>query len=377
MEEEFSVNINGEIQSPGEVSYMRDMTLEDLIAMAGGFKESASQARVEVARRITSKDMLNQENSAASVNVQMANIFQFNVDKELSLSPENASFELMPFDQVFVRKAPDYEEQQTAFVKGEMMYPGEYVITAKDERISDLVNRAGGLTSFAYLDGARLIRKNPEYYNELNKMKQEVVDSLQRAQINAEINASPSNQASSKNGNNQRPRKIVNVQDMDPELLSTLAAAKVKLSPTNAIGIELQKILENPKSKFDLILLPGDTLEVPKELQTVQMTGALLYPSSTRYDRPKGFRHYVSEAGGFTRQADRKRAYIIYANGSVDKTGSFLFFKDYPDVKPGAKIIVPEKQARTGLSPQAWIGIGTGLTSLTLAIITIMDRLGR
>ncbi|MEK6477790.1 SLBB domain-containing protein [Catalinimonas sp. 4WD22] len=371
LEEEFNVNINGEVQAPGEFSYMRDMTLEDLIAMAGGLKESASQARVEVARRITSKEVLDEKNPIVSENVQMANIFQFYVDKDLSLSPENASFELMPFDQVFVRKSPDYEIQESVVLKGEVMYPGQYVITNKNERISNLINRAGGLTSFAYLDGARLIRQNPEYYKELNQKREEVIDSLQRAQINAEINTTSSN----RNSTNQKPREIVNLQTIDPDLLNSLAAAKVEVSETNAIGIELQKILEDPKSKYDLILLQGDTLEVPKELQTVQMNGQLLYPSSTRYDRSKGFKHYISEAGGFTKQADKKRAYVIYANGSVDKTGSFLFFKDYPEVKPGAEIIVPQKQG--GLSTQAWVGIGSTLASIALTIVTVINVANR
>lgn len=374
LEEEFNVNINGEVQAPGEFSYMRDMTLEDLIAMAGGLKESASQARVEVARRITSEEILAEENPKVSENVQMANIFQFYVDKDLSLSPENASFELMPFDQVFVRKSPDYEIQESVVLKGEVMYPGQYVITNKNERISNLIDRAGGLTSFAYLDGARLIRQNPEYYNELNKMKQEVLDSLQRAQINAEINSSV-NSNNPDNRQRTKGKEIVNLQTLDPDLLKTLAAAKVEVSETNAIGIELQKILQDPGSKYDLILLPGDTLEVPKELQTVQMNGALLYPSSTRYDRSKGFKQYISEAGGFTKQADKGRAYVIYANGSVDRTGSFLLFKDYPKVKPGAEIIVPQKQG--GLSAQAWVGIGSTLASIALTIVTVINVANR
>ncbi|MDF9801112.1 protein involved in polysaccharide export with SLBB domain [Catalinimonas alkaloidigena] len=375
LEEEFNVNINGEVQAPGEFSFMRNMTLEDLIAMAGGLKESASQARVEVARRVTAEEILDQENPNVSENVQMANIFQFYVDKDLSLSPENASFELMPFDQVFVRKSPEYEVQQGVVVKGEVMYPGQYVITNKNERISSLIERAGGLTSFAYLEGARLIRLNPEYYKELNQRKEEVIDSLQRVQISSEMNSSSVNSNASNNARGTRGKGIVNLQTLDPELLKTLAAAKVRVSETNAIGIELQRILESPKSKYDLILLPGDTLEVPKELQTVQMNGQLLYPSSTRYDRSKGFKHYISEAGGFTKRADKKRAYVIYANGSVDKTGSFLFFKDYPEVKPGAEIIVPQKQG--GLSTQAWVGIGSTLASIALTIVTVINVANR
>ncbi len=371
LEEEFNVKIKGEIQAPGEFSYMRGMTLEDVIAMAGGFKESASQARIEVARRITNGTVVGAASDSLFENIQMANIYRFNVDKNLGLNPENATFELMPFDRVFVRKSPDYEIQQEVVVTGEVMYPGEYIITNKNERISELIGRAGGLTSFTYLEGARLIRLNPEYYVELNKKKQEVIDSLQLTQLREDN----TNNTTVNNNNTKQRMQRVNLQRMDPALLETLAAAQVEISETNAIGIELQKILASPKSKYDLILLPGDTLEVPKELQTVQMNGQLLYPSSTRYDRAKGFKHYISEAGGFTKQADKKRAYIIYANGSVDKTGSFLFFKDYPDVKPGAEIIVPQKQG--GLSTQAWVGIGSTLASIALTIVTVINVANR
>ncbi|MFP4507096.1 MAG: SLBB domain-containing protein [Cyclobacteriaceae bacterium] len=368
LEEEYSVKVQGEVQAPGEFQYMRGMSLEDLIAMAGGLKESASEARIEVARRVTAG-----EDSAAgkvvNENIQMANTYQFRVDEGLGLNPDEATFELMPFDQVFVRKSPEYEVQQGVAIKGEVMYPGEYVIIRKNERISDVVKRAGGLTNFAYEEGARLVRLNPEYYRILRNRKQEILDSLDLTQMGA-INEAPQ----VGNGNNRNTPKFP-VRPINPELVETLAAADVGVSETNAIGIDLRKILANPGSKYDLILLPGDTLEVTKELQTVRINGELLYPSSARYDRSKGFRSYISEAGGFTKQADKKRAYVLYANGSVDRTNSFLFFKNYPKVKPGAEIIVPEK--RGGMSAQAWIGIGSTLASIALTIVTVINVANR
>lgn len=359
LEEEYDVRIQGEVQAPGKFQYMQGMSLEDLIAMAGGLKESASEARIEVARRVTATE--GGTNGGTLENVQMANTFQFRVNEKLRLDPGEATFELMPFDQVFVRKSPEYEVQQGIGVKGEVMYPGEYVIIRKNERISDLVKRAGGLTGYAYEGGARLIRLNPEYDNMLKIRKQEILDSLQLSRINT------NNTNNQQQQQNNRPQ----FSQVDPALVATMAASRVEVSETNAIGIDLDKILSNPGSKFDLILLPGDTLEVPKELQTVSMNGELLYPSSARYDRSKGFRSYIAEAGGFTRQADKKRAYVVYANGSVDRTNSFLFFKNYPRVKPGAEIIVPQKQG--GLSAQAWVGIGSSLASIALTIVTVIN----
>jgi protein involved in polysaccharide export with SLBB domain len=302
----------------------------------------------------------------------MANIYQFRVDKDLSLSPENAAFELMPFDQVFVRKSPDYEVQQGVAVKGEIVYPGEYVITNKNERISDLLQRSGGLTNFSYLEGAKLVRINPAYELELREKQKEVRQSLLAKRLE---NNNTGLQRSNTYGNN--PAMPNSMVEEDSIAVLAMAVSRVKEQPTEAIGINLSEIIQNPGSKYDLILQPGDTLHVPKELQTVKMSGALLYPASARFDKSKGFKRYVADAGGFTKQADKKRAYVVYANGSVDKTENFLFIKNYPKVKPGAQIIVPTKPERERVSPQAWVAIGTGLASLALTIVTVLDRVDR
>ena len=336
LREDFTVEIRGEVQMNGEYAYRENMNLEDLIALAGGFKESASRSRIEVARRI--KNVQSTEEA-----FQTAEIFQFSVGDDLALKLSDAQFTLQPFDQVYVRKSPAYEKQDAAAVKGEVNFPGEYVIKNKDERISDLVTRAGGLTQYAYIEGAKLIRLNPSFLEQIEERELLGRDSLLPYPL--------------------RP-------------LQTQGQSRRNLEPeTETIGIDLAEILQNPKSKYDLILQSGDTLRIPKELQTVKLSGELLYPVSARYDENKGFSSYISQAGGFTKEADKKRSYIVYANGAVDRTRKFLFFNNYPKVKPGAEIIVPTKPERQGLSPQAWISIGTGLATLTLTIVTILDRL--
>lgn len=364
LEEEYSVQVKGEVQAPGKFNYMRGMRLEDVIAMAGGLKESASLARVEVARRVTMDEMDNDVDPATFQNNQMANVYRFEVDKDLSLNPETAAFELMPFDQVFVRKSPEYEVQQGVALKGEVLYPGEYVITNKSERISDLIERAGGLTSFAYEEGARLIRANPAYEEELEQKKEEIIQSLMAERLNNNDRDIQSNQVA------------INPQQ-DSLAILALAASRVNIPKTQAIGIDLITLMEEPGSEYDLILQPRDTVYIPKELQTVNIKGALLYPVTARFDKSKGFRNYIADAGGFTEQADRKRTYVIYANGSVDRTKNFLFFRDYPKVKPGAQIVVPTEPDRERVSPQAWVAIGTGLASLALTIVTVLDRVDR
>ncbi len=379
LEEEYSINIDGEVQAPGEFPYMRGMTLEDLIAMAGGVKESASRARVEVARRLNTAGGAEETEGDS---FQQAETFQFRVDKDLALGEADATFTLMPYDQVFVRRSPGYEEQQMVYVRGEVQYPGTYVLKNKNERISDVVARAGGLTPYAYEPGAQLIRLNPAFYEEL-VIKEEIVrDSLQALRYQQRINRlnNPDDQRSSSGRNqNNNTQNYGEPYDYEDDLLSEEAVVvpkyKMKESETQRIGIELETILKDPRSRYDLRLIDGDTLDVPRELETVKMTGQLLYPISSRYDQRKSFKNYIADAGGFSENADRRKAYVVYANGSADRTRSFLFFKNYPEVRPGAEIVVPQKANRVRMSPQAWVGIGSGLASLAFTIVLIVNQI--
>ncbi len=367
LEEEYTVRIDGEVQAPGRYPYMKGMILGDLVAMAGGVKESAYASKIDVARPIRNTKKESVGDQAAT-----AKTFQFDINSSLVISGEGASFGLLPSDQVFVRKSLDYEPDQTVFVKGEVAYPGEYAVTSKDESISDLVQRAGGVTPYAYEEGARLIRVNPAYYEEKTLKDEALRDSLRYIRYQQYFLQEPNESSTQQNNANQTAQPtIIEIDD------SGIEVPRYQLieTETQSIGIRLDRILEQPRSRFDIRLLPGDTLEVPRQLQTVRMGGEVLYPVSSRYDRSKGFKSYIAESGGFTRSADRKRSYIIYANGSVDRTRSFLFFKNYPNIKPGAEIVVPEKQTGNGLSPQAWIGIGSGLSALTVTIISILNQI--
>lgn len=389
LEEEFSVEINGEVQTTGRYPFMYDMTLEDLIAMAGGLKESASKAQVEVARRIKPAGEQGGTNGNDEIEtLQTAEIFHFSIGKDLAVDPATAKFVLQPFDQVFIRRSPGYEEQRTVYVKGEVKYPGLYAIKNKNERISDLIDRAGGFTGYAYLEGASLIRLNPEHFEEKIRREEILRDSLKMlsyqryfTQTNQSTQPNQSTQRNTESRSAYEARATYRGQEIIPveeNLIieqATVPKHKILEPITQNIGIDLERIMSQPGSRYDIRLLAGDTLEIPKKLETVRMNGELLYPVSSRYDKNKSFKSYISEAGGFTKEADRKRSYIIYANGSVDRTRSFLFFKNYPKVKPGAEIVVPEKEQRQPLTPQAWVGIGSGLATLTLTVITIMDRL--
>jgi len=327
LQENFIIKTNGELVKPDTFPYVKNITLADAIALSGGFKESASMARIEVSRRLKNINV-------NDVTAKIADVYLFNVDRNLSLSDSASNFILQPFDDIFVRKSPSYEPQLYISIVGEVMYPGKYTILSKNDRISDIINRCGGLTKEAYPKGAKLKRKRIENTTERGKM----------------------------------------LKSLQAELEDTIIIEFLK-EKEEYIGIDLEKILNNPHSEYDLLVQDGDMIEIPKELQTVRLSGALLYPITVRYDKKYSVRDYISMAGGYNDVAIPRKTYVIYANGSVKKTSSFLGIKSYPEIEPGAEIIVPSKARTKEMTPQEILGISTALTSLALIVVTLIGKL--
>lgn len=346
LREEYYMTIEGEIQRPGKYAFIEGTTVENLIYLAGGFKESAARSFVEVARRINPDSTTDSNNTAE--------IFNFSVSKDLTLSADASKFELSPFDLVVIRKNPFYEEQEVIEIEGEVKFPGIYALDQKDERISSILNRAGGLTEFAYAKGATLIRRTEFYVPPESLIYDEEGNIIG---------------TSSETGDAAQIRK----EDLTYLFKKdTLFADSAQIfRQKESIGIELQKILNEPNGKYDLILRKGDILSIPREYQTVRIRGEVLYPSNVRHDDTFGFKKFIASAGGFDQEAKKSKSYIIYANGTSAQTKSFLFFKNYPKVEPGAEIVVPRKPERVPMTAQAWVAIGSSIATLALVI----DRL--
>ncbi len=328
LKESYSVTIQGEVQKPGNFPFVKGMTVENVIYLANGFKESAARSFVEVARRV--KD----ENGSDDVS---SKVFNFSIDKGLNISDEASDFELEPFDLIVVRKSPYYEEQVMIEIEGEVKFPGKYALEKKDERISDVLKRAGFLTRYAYPRGATLIRRT-EYF----------VDEEDEGDEAARL----------------RREELQELFERD----TVIEDAKQAFKTQESIGIQLEEIIRNPGSRFDMILKEGDVISIPRELQTVRVRGEVLYPSTVRYDNTLSFTEVISQAGGFSDVAKKSKAYIIYANGSAQRTKKFLWFKDYPKVEPGAEIIIPERPERRKLSPGEIISITSGIGTIALII---------
>lgn len=324
--------------SIGSFPYVKNMTVEDLIQKAGGLKESAATGRIEVIRR---KKNIGQDDPS-QINSTIGEKFNFSINSDLSLNETSSKFTLEPFDEVFVRSSPNYEKQQFVSVEGQVIFPGVWALERKDERISDLIKRVGGLNPQAYAAGATLIRKF--------KISPQEAD---------------------------RKRKQFN----DLSDLSTDASVKVdevKEETEESIGIALVRAVENPGTPVDMLLQDGDIIRVPKEPQTVRMQGEVLYPTSTRYLSGMPFKHYISESGGFTDLSARRRSYIVYLNGSVDRTRKlFGLFNVYPKVEPGSEIIVPRLNLRQGATQQlvqTIIALSTVISS-TVGLLALVRTL--
>ncbi len=360
------VQILGEVKRPGVYPYSKEMKVEDLIVMAGGFQESANSQDIEIARRLEDTDL-----------GTLADIIPTQVDPDLGYNPSSPS--LVPFDQVIVRKRASFTMQRLTAVEGQVNSPGIFAIRSSGERISDLISRAGGINQFAYAKGATLIRRT-EFFNteseqlrrqrNLEGLQMKLAEDPSNSEAQAELlrrllTDSPSALSPVDNQLAQNKKESLD------QIASETPGFAVKLKETEAVAINLEEILKNPGSENDLLLEEGDIISVPKLLQTVRMRGDVVYPTTLRHESGRSLKHYINASGGFQRRANRKQTYVVYANGAVKRTKGFLGIKNYPPVEPGAEVIVPTKGPKVPLRLGEIVGITTGLATLGLVISQI------
>lgn len=359
LREEYKVSIKGEIRNPGFFNYAEGMTLESLIQMAGGFNEGATPNRIEVARRVKNSD-------ARSITAKTAEVLNVRISPDYKL--QDSTFTLQPFDVVSIRNSEGYQVQQQVMVEGEVLYPGIYTIMSKDERISDIIKRAGGLTAVSFAEGASLRRPGPEQVLEVDSL-----DNNGNLIKGNRMNAIGKNSKDKQREEMQKLANLKRLQGNGSAVVDTAELAReAEILGSDLVGIDLVNILKKPRSKYDLLMEDGDVIRVPKQLQTVKVSGEVLRPINVVYSRGKGMKGYINSAGGFTYNANKKGAYVQYANGAVDANTKVLFFNNYPKVKPGAEIFVPKRAPREKIGIQGILGISTALASLAAILVTIL-----
>lgn len=317
-----SIIVYGEVARPGEFPFADNTTLEDIIIQAGGLKESASTVRVDISRRI--KDSKGTE--AVST---IGEMYSFSLKDGFVIDGE-PGFVLQPYDQVYVRRSPAYQEQVNVSISGEILYEGSYALTEKSERLSDLIKKAGGVTPFAYIKGARLSRR-----------------------INAD-----------------ERKRMETVLDMAKSGKDSIDVNRLDLGDVYYVGIDLEKAILKPGSSADIVLREGDVIEVPEYNNTVRISGAVMYPNTVSFEDGKTLKYYIEQAGGYGFRAKKSKAYIVYMNGQVKRAKR----SSRELIQPGCEVIVPVKE-KSNWSLQNTLSIATTSASLATMIASIANIL--
>lgn len=314
------VYISGEIKNPGIYPYSDNMTLEDFVITAGGLKDEASLVRVDVSRRI-------KDNKGTEATETVGQNFTFGLKDGFIVDGE-PGFVLEPYDQVFVRKSPGYNVQKNVKVNGEVLYEGEYSLNFKNERLSSLIERAGGITAFGYAKGAKLTR----VANDDEKKRMEDVLKLMRRELGEGLTDS----------------------------------LKLELDSVFTVGIDLEKALAKPGSSADIVLREGDVISVPEMTSTVKINGAVMMPNTVTYMDGENVRYYLNQAGGYSQSAKKSKKFIIYMNGQVERVKARS-----KKVEPGCEIVVPNKVKKNRFGDI--MGYTTSLASLAMMVASIAN----
>lgn len=313
LEAKGTLEINGEVFAPGIFPFAANTKLEDLIIMAGGLTEAASTVRVDVTRRFT-------DNKSTKKRKEISETYTFSVKDGFVIEGEQG-FILEPYDQVFVRRSPGYTPKINVTINGEVEFEGNYALNERNERLSDVIKQAGGLTEFAYLEGARLERQLT--YDEYLQAKELMAMVVSNNKVDG------------------------NDSIVVPEVTRTYP-----------VGINLVEIMKNPHSAIDPVLHDGDVIIIPQLMTTVSISGSVRKPNSIVYDPKKDLKDYISEAGGYAERARKSGTFILYPNGHIKELGRNASAKN---IIGGSKIIVPQK------AKSQW-NLGTTLSTISTSV---------
>ena len=322
LEDRGNVTVHGEVAHPDSYPYADNMTLEDLIIQAGGLREAASTVRIDVSRRIKNP-------RSTADNDTIGQMYSFSL-KDGFVIDGQPGFILQPYDQVYVRRSPGYQAQQNVAIEGEILFGGNYAMTSREERLSDLVNKAGGPTSYAYLRGAKLTR----VANASEKKRMSDVVRLMQRQLGEAM----------------------------------IDSLGIRVEDTFTVGIDLEKALSNPKGNADLVLREGDVISIPKNTNTVTINGAVMVPNTVSYMQGKDVDYYLNQAGGYSDNAKKSKKFIVYMNGQVTKVKG----SGKKQIEPGCEIIVPSK-AKKKANIGNILGYATSFSSLGMMIASIAN----
>ena len=323
LREKRTITIAGAVNTPNTFDFVDKLQIEDVIAMSGGLERGADPQVISVSRRLKDGSFKT-----------LSEVYAVSSDENLAIN-NGKPFYIQPFDVIDVRYSKGYTAQKNVSISGEVKYSGSYTLINKNERISDLIERAGGFTEFAYVKGAALIRKTRNKY---------AIDIL---------------------------------KNMDKNMGDESNLDALKEMEANAtefkVGIDLEMIIKNKGSDMDMYLREGDQVLIPSKRQTVKVSGMVLKPSLVQYKEGLSLRKYIFKSGGFAETAKKTKIYVSYANGDIKTVKRFLFIKRYPKLAPGATIFVPAKPVKEKMSTGELLGITTSIATLGILIKTMLN----
>lgn len=337
MRGEETLRINGEVNFPGVYEYAENTTIEDFVLQAGGLTNAASMVKVDVFRRIYDAKALAEQDT-------ITKNFSFAIKDGFVVEGE-PGFLLEPFDEVHVRKSPVNSVTMNVTVDGAVNFAGDYAMYSRNYRLSDLINAAGGLSEFAFPEGARLYRKMTDE----ERAQRESVMKLSQIQMYEESMRSES--------------------DYDITLADSLMNLKLELGDVYAVAINLEMAIENPGGVEDIVLRESDVLTVPQYTSTIKISGEVRYPITLNYKKGEKLSYYIKRAGGYTDRAKKSGVYAIYMNGGVSEISK----RSSNDIKPGCEIVVPTKSAAKKLSTAEIVAIGSSTASIATMIVTMVN----
>ena len=321
LRDSLDVRIYGEVHNPGKYQYADSMTVKDLITLAGGSTFAANK-KVEVAR------LYKQEGEKINNNI-IATLLTTELDANLNFTPGNSDIVLQPYDVISITKKVGFAESQVVTITGQVQFAGKYNLTNRLERVSDIINRAGGVIGDAFSNGAFIKREGIK----ADTISQVIKDSLKKAGIE-----------------NEKPENV------------------------QKIALDIEQILKKPGSYYDLVLTDKDEIVIPKLDNKITIRGGVLRPITITYHDGITMGECISAAGGITDNARRNKAYVVYYNGRSKRTKAFGFFRFNPRIEPGSEVVLPEgavkKDPMTAILQYITILAQVGTSLATLKLLT-------
>jgi len=323
MGERKTLSIFGEVMFPGDYHYADNTSIEDMVLQAGGLKVDASVSKIDVVRRSSDRTAIEKGDT-------IARVFSFSIDENLKIQ-DGKGFVLKPYDEIYVRRSPGYSENRKVLIEGEVLFPGYYSLSTVNETLSDVVKRAGLFTSEAYPSGARLERK----------MTQD---------------------------DRQRITKMVETLAANDSATMAKTLERLQEETKFDVGISLEEAMNDPHGGNDIQLRDGDRIVVPPLTSTVKINGAVMYSNTISYVKGKGLTYYIDKAGGFTQNAKKRKVYIMYMNGTVERGR-----RRASAIQPGCEIIVPEKLEKEGMSTSEILSLSSTSASLATVVLALIN----